>query len=72
MLFTQAAKLESPFCSGDYRPFVAAIEDHSANTAKNLEQMFFVCLVNDEKYEEIMTYNQILDHIEQSEEDAIV
>jgi hypothetical protein len=34
--------------------------------------MHFVCSVNDDKYEEIMTYNRILDHIEQSEEDAIV
>jgi hypothetical protein len=32
----------------------------------------FVRLVNDDKFEEIMTYNQIMDHIEQSEEDAIV
>jgi hypothetical protein len=51
---------------------VAAIEDHDANTEKNLKQMRFVCLVNDDKYEEIMTYNQIMDHIEQWEEDAIV
>jgi hypothetical protein len=51
---------------------VAAIEDHDASTEKNLERMRFVCFVNDEKYEEIMTYNQIMDHIEQSEEDAIV
>jgi hypothetical protein len=51
---------------------VAAIEDHNANTEKNLEQMLFVCLVNNDKYEEIMTYNQIMDHIEQSEEDTIV
>ena len=34
--------------------------------------MRFVCSVNDDKYEEIMTYNQILNHIEQSEEDSIV
>jgi hypothetical protein len=51
---------------------VTAIEDHDANTKKNLKQMHFVCSVNDDKYEEIMTYNQIMDHIEQSEEDAIV
>jgi hypothetical protein len=34
--------------------------------------MRFVCSVNNDKYKEIMTYNQILDHIEQSKEDAIV
>jgi hypothetical protein len=51
---------------------VAAIEDHNANTEKNLEQMRFVCLVNNDKYKEIMTYNQIMDHIEQLEEVAIV
>jgi hypothetical protein len=51
---------------------VAAIEDYNANTKKNLEQMRFVCSVNDDKYKEIMTYNKIMDHIEQSEEDAIV
>jgi hypothetical protein len=26
MLFTQAAKLEPRFCSGDYRPFLATPE----------------------------------------------
>jgi hypothetical protein len=51
---------------------VAAIEDHDANTEKNLEPMHFVCSVNNDKYKEIMTYNQIMDHIEQLEEDAIV
>jgi hypothetical protein len=51
---------------------VAAIEVHDANTEKNLEQMRFVCSVNNDKHEEIMTYNQIMDHIEQSGEDAIV
>jgi hypothetical protein len=51
---------------------VAAIEDHDASTEKNLRQMCFVCLVNNNKYKEIMTYNQIMDHIEQLEEDAIV
>jgi hypothetical protein len=51
---------------------VAGIEDHDANTEKNLEQMHFVCLVNNDKYKEIMTYNQNMDHIEQSEEDSIV
>jgi hypothetical protein len=34
--------------------------------------MHFVCSVNNDKYEEIMTYNQIMDHIEQLEEDTIV
>jgi hypothetical protein len=42
---------------------VAAIEDHNACTEKNLERMRFVCSVNDDKYEEIMTYNQIMDPI---------
>jgi hypothetical protein len=51
---------------------VAAIEDQDANTEKNLEQMHFVCSVNNDKYKEIMTYNQIMDHIEQVEEDTIV
>jgi hypothetical protein len=34
--------------------------------------MRFVCSVNDDKYKEIMTYNQTMDHFEQLEEDAIV
>jgi hypothetical protein len=51
---------------------VTAIEDHNANTEKNLEKMRFVCSVNNDKYKEIMTYSQIMDHIEQSEEDANV
>jgi hypothetical protein len=52
----------------DDRQKYRAIEDHNANS----EKMPFVCSVNDDKYEEIMTYNQIMDHIEQSEKDAIV
>ena len=51
---------------------VAAIEDHDATKERNPDRMKFVCSVNDDKYEEIMTYNQIMNHIEQSEEDAII
>ena len=51
---------------------VAAIEEHGNNVEKNPGRMKFVCSVNDDKYEEIMTYNEIMNHIEQSEEDAIV
>jgi hypothetical protein len=51
---------------------VAAIEEHNATVENNLDQMRFVCSVNDDKYKEIMTYNQIMKHIEQSEEDSIV
>jgi hypothetical protein len=42
---------------------VAAIQDHDTTTKKNLDQIHFVCLVNYDKYKEIMTYNQIMDHI---------
>jgi hypothetical protein len=51
---------------------VVAIEEHDATVENNLDQMHFVCSVNDDKYEEIMIYNQIMNHIEQSEEDGIV
>ena len=51
---------------------VALIEDHNASTNQNLERMRFKCSVNEDKYEEIMMYNQIMNHIEQSEEDAVV
>ena len=51
---------------------VAAIEDHNANVENNLDRVKFICSVNDDKYEEIMTYNEIMNHIELSEEDAIV
>jgi hypothetical protein len=51
---------------------VAAIEDHDANTAENADRIRFVCSVNNDQYEEILTYNQILEHIEQTEEDAIL
>ena len=51
---------------------VSLIEDHDGNVENNLERMRFKCSVNDDKYEEILTYNQIMDHIEQSEEDAVV
>jgi hypothetical protein len=55
-----------------HRAQIVAVEDHDANTEKNLERMRFVCSANNDKYKEIMTYNQIMDHIEQLEEDAIV
>jgi Reverse transcriptase (RNA-dependent DNA polymerase) len=51
---------------------VAAVEDHNLKIEKNPDRMKFLCSVNDDKYEEIMTYNEIINHIEQSEEDDAI
>ena len=54
------------------RELLQQLKNIDATVEKNLDRMRFVCAVNDDKYKEIMSYNQIMNHIEQSEEDGIV
>ena len=51
---------------------VKAIEDHEADLAKNPTKIKFVCSVNDDQLEEIISYNDVLGYIERDEEDTTV
>ena len=51
---------------------VQAIEEHEDATAKQSNRVKFVCSMNDDEYEEIMSYNDIVQHIEASSSDGEV
>jgi len=58
----------------DGQPFhahiVQAIEDQDANLHSTAEQFKFHCSINDDQYEEILLYNEILNYIEQPDDDG--
>jgi hypothetical protein len=51
---------------------VEAVEDHQSKIAEQSNRIKFVCSINDEQYEEIMSYNDIISHIEKDKEDTTV
>jgi hypothetical protein len=51
---------------------VEAVEEHQNQVEEQKDRIKFVCSVNDEQYEEIMSYNDIISHIEKDEEDTTV
>jgi len=51
---------------------VKAIDDHEANLSKDPDHIKFLCATNDDTLEEVMSYNDILAHIQRDEESAIV
>ena len=51
---------------------VKLLEDHESSLEENPTRIKFLCSVNDDKAEEIITYNQLLDHITRDEETDIV
>ena len=51
---------------------VKAIEDHEDKLAHHPEHLQFLCSINDDAAEEIMSYNDILAHIQQDEDSDIV
>jgi len=51
---------------------VKAIEDHEDKLAHHPEHLKFLCSVSDDTAEEIMSYNDILAHIQQDEDSNIV
>ena len=44
---------------------VEALKDHDAKLHHKAEWFKFRCSINNDKYEEILTYNEILNYIEQ-------
>jgi hypothetical protein len=51
---------------------VKLLEDHESELQENPTRIKFLCSVNGDKAEEIITYNQMLDYISREEEDPIV
>ena len=50
---------------------VRAIEDHESKLEDNPTRIKFLCSINDDEREEIITYNEILDHIQRDDDDPI-
>ena len=51
---------------------VQLVEDHESSVENNPARVKFVCSVNDNQAEEILTYNQLLDYISSDENSDIV
>ncbi len=51
---------------------VRAIEDHETTLDQDPEHLKCLCSINDDTLEEVMSYNDILAHIQRDEESAIV
>jgi len=49
---------------------VEAVEDHDAKLHQRPERFKFCCSINDDQYEEILSYNEILNYIEQQDDDG--
>jgi len=49
---------------------VQAIEDQDADLHRNSDRYKFLCSINDDQYEEILSYNEILNFIEQQDDDG--
>jgi hypothetical protein len=50
---------------------VRAIEDHERDLANNSERIHFLCSVNDDQFEEIMSYNDLLSSLEEDGEGIV-
>ena len=51
---------------------VELIEAHEDKTLHQSERIKFVCSMNDDDYEEILSYNEIMNHIEAAEDDDVL
>jgi len=49
---------------------VKALEDHDAKLHNKAKWFKFRCSINDDQYEEILSYNEILNYIEQQDDDG--
>jgi hypothetical protein len=47
---------------------VRAIEDHEWNLCKDDNRIHFLCFINDDQFEEIMSYNDLLSSLEEDGE----
>jgi hypothetical protein len=51
---------------------IEAVEDRQSTVEQQSDRVKFLCSINDEQYEDIMSYNDIIAHIEKDEEDTTV
>ena len=51
---------------------VQALEEHDDKLENNADRIKFKVSINNDEYEEILTYNQVLDHIQRDEDTEIV
>ena len=49
-----------------------AIDAHNKELEQNPERIKFLCSFNNDEYEEVVTYNEIMRHIEKDDEDPSV
>jgi len=49
---------------------VQALEDHDAQLHNKAKWFKFHCSIDDDQYEEILTYNEILSYVEQQDDDG--
>jgi len=50
---------------------VEALEDHNAKLHQKPERFKFHCSINNDQYEDILSYNEILNYIEQQDDDGM-
>ena len=51
---------------------IEAIDDHMDKTNTSPDLIQFRCSINDDEFEEILTYNQIMEHLTRDEENPII
>ena len=51
---------------------VEALEEHECFTHEHPLNIQFKCSINDDQYEEIMSYNQIMDHLNKDDDNPVV
>jgi hypothetical protein len=50
---------------------VRAIEDHEANLANDTDRIRFLCSINDDQYEEIISYNDLINSLDKDGENIV-
>jgi hypothetical protein len=50
------------------RAIVGAIEDHKRDLANDPDRIQFLCSVNDDQFEEILSYNDLLNSLDENGE----
>ena len=50
---------------------VQAITDHEANVEREADRIKFKCSINNDEFEELLTYNEVLEHIQRDEQTSI-
>ena len=51
---------------------VKQVKDHNHNLDEQPERVKFICSINNDLYEEILSYNEVLNHIENDQNNGIL